>query len=72
MGLHLLVARDALAKNAPASETGTRPSAPQVVEVGLWPTVVYDLDVRANTAYVVAYVWFAWGAGIDHSVDGLL
>jgi len=66
IGLHLLVARDALAKNAPASETGTRPSAPQVVEVGLWPTVVYDLDVRANTAYVVAYVWFAWGAGIDH------
>jgi hypothetical protein len=40
-------------------------SAPQVVEVGVWPTVIYNLDVHSNTFYMTAYVWFIWRGDID-------
>lgn len=43
------------------------PSAPQVVEVGVWPTVIYNLDVHSNTYYMTAYVWFIWRGDIDPS-----
>lgn len=47
---------------APAASTG-----PEVVEVGVWPTVIYNLDVHSNTYYMTAYVWFIWRGAIDPS-----
>jgi hypothetical protein len=44
------------------------PSAgPEVVEVGVWPTVIYNLDVHSNTYYMTSYVWFIWRGDIDPS-----
>lgn len=43
------------------------PSSPQVVQVGVWPTVIYNLDVHSNTYYMTAYVWFIWTGDIDPS-----
>ena len=40
-------------------------SAPEVVEVGVWPTVIYNLDYDSDTYYVTAYVWFIWRGDID-------
>jgi hypothetical protein len=46
----------------PAPSTG-----PEIVEVGVWPTVIYNLDVHSNTYYMTAYVWFIWRGDIDPS-----
>ncbi len=43
----------------------TEGDAPEVVEVGVWPTVIYNLDVHSNTFYMTAYVWFIWRGEID-------
>lgn len=43
----------------------TKGNAPEVVEVGVWPTVIYNLDVHSNTFYMTAYVWFIWRGEID-------
>lgn len=54
-----------------ALEKKTQPSAAesnlsaQIVEVGLWPTVIYNLDYDSDTYYVTAYVWFIWKGEID-------
>lgn len=40
-------------------------AAPQMVDVGVWPTVIYNLDVHSNTFYMTAYVWFIWRGEID-------
>jgi len=54
-----------------ASEKKTPPPtseqnfSPQVVEVGVWPTVIYNLDYDSDTYYVTAYVWFIWKGEID-------
>jgi len=56
-----------------ASEKKTPPPAtaestgPEVAEVGVWPTVIYNLDVHSNTFYMTAYVWFIWRGDIDPS-----
>jgi len=42
-------------------------SGPEIVEVGLWPTVIYNLDVHSNTFYMTSYVWFIWKGEIDPS-----
>lgn len=42
-------------------------AAPQLVEVGFWPTVIYNLDVHSNTFYATAYVWFRWKGPLDPS-----
>lgn len=42
-------------------------TGPEVVEVGVWPTVIYNLDVHSNTYYMTAYVWFIWRGAIDPS-----
>lgn len=42
-------------------------TSPEVVEVGVWPTVIYNLDVHSNTFYMTAYVWFIWKGDIDPS-----
>jgi hypothetical protein len=44
-------------------------SAPQVVEVGVWPTVIYNLDYDSDTYYVTAYVWFLWRGDIDPTMS---
>jgi hypothetical protein len=51
-------------KNTPPTQE-TQGNAPQVVEVGVWPTVIYNLDVHSNTFYMTAYVWFIWRGEID-------
>lgn len=43
----------------------TKGNALEVVEVGVWPTVIYNLDVHSNTFYMTAYVWFIWRGEID-------
>jgi hypothetical protein len=43
----------------------TKGNTPEVVEVGVWPTVIYNLDVHSNTFYMTAYVWFIWRGEID-------
>lgn len=43
------------------------PSGPEIVDVGVWPTVIYNLDVHSNTFYMTAYVWFIWKGDIDPS-----
>ena len=40
----------------------------EVVTVGVYPTVVDDLNVAASTYDVVAYVWFKWKGPIDPTV----
>ena len=40
-------------------------AGPLTVDVGLWPTIVYNLDVGANSYYLAGYLWFAWPAGSD-------
>lgn len=47
--------------------TSAPPASPEVVEVGVWPTVIYNLDVHSNTYYMTAYVWFIWRGAIDPS-----
>ena len=42
-------------------------SSQEIVEVGVWPTVIYNLDVHSNTYYMTAYVWFIWRGDIDPS-----
>jgi hypothetical protein len=51
-------------KKAPPPQA-TNVNAPEVVEVGVWPTVIYNLDVHSNTFYMTAYVWFVWRGEID-------
>jgi hypothetical protein len=41
------------------------PPGAQVVTVGVYPTVVDDLNIAASTYDVVAYVWFRWKGPID-------
>lgn len=43
------------------------PAGPEIVDVGVWPTVIYNLDVHSNTFYMTAYVWFIWKGNIDPS-----
>ena len=51
------------AKRKPAAQpVGT---SPRVVDVGIWPTIVYNLDIGANSFYLAAYVWFVWDADFD-------
>jgi len=42
-------------------------ASPEIVEVGVWPTVIYNLDVHSDTYYMTAYVWFLWKGPIDPS-----
>lgn len=51
-------------KKTPPTQA-TKVNAPEVVEVGVWPTVIYNLDVHSNTFYMTAYVWFIWRGEID-------
>jgi len=43
------------------------PPTVEVVEVGVMPTVIYNLDVHSNTFYMTAYVWFIWKGDLDPS-----
>ncbi len=47
---------------------GTPAAGAEVVTVGVYPTVVDDLNVAASTYDVVAYVWFKWKGPIDPTV----
>ena len=70
VGFAAWVAMAATGMAAPEKKTPPQklaPSAPQVVEVGVWPTVIYNLDVHSNTYYMTAYVWFIWRGDIDPS-----
>lgn len=60
----LLPARALAEKRTPPASTGL-PGSPEVVEVGVWPTVIYNLDYDSDTYYVTAYVWFIWRGDID-------
>lgn len=56
----------AVEKNKPtAPQPEKQGAAPQIVDVGVWPTVIYNLDVHSNTYYMTAYVWFIWRGEID-------
>ncbi|HEX4303340.1 MAG TPA: hypothetical protein VHZ78_11135 [Rhizomicrobium sp.] len=50
-----------------AAQTPPAPS-PEVVTVGVYPTVVDDLNIAASTYDAVAYVWFKWKGPIDPTV----
>jgi hypothetical protein len=69
--LALLLAGLLTSLNASAEKKKTPPPqveaslAPEVVEVGVWPTVIYNLDYDSDTYYVTAYVWFIWKGEID-------
>lgn len=65
VALSLAAAAVASAKAQPPSREGTSAGAPQVVDVGIWPLAIYDLDIAANTFYMAAYVWFTWSEGPD-------
>ncbi len=41
------------------------PEPAEVVTVGVYPTVVDDLNIAASTYDVVAYVWFKWKGPVD-------
>jgi hypothetical protein len=56
-----------VANEKKSPQPGPLPSGPQMVEVGVWPTVIYNLDVHSNTYYMTAYVWFIWTGEIDPS-----
>ncbi len=45
--------------------TTTLGPGPEVVTVGVYPTVVDDLNIAASTYDAVAYVWFRWKGPID-------
>lgn len=49
----------------PSVPQAAKSSSPEVVEVGVWPTVIYNLDYDSDTYYVTAYVWFIWSGDID-------
>ena len=52
-------------KKNPAPPAAQSAASPEVVEVGLWPTVIYNLDYDSDTYYVTSYVWFVWRGDID-------
>ena len=54
----------ALAKSKAKKSLGG--PGPEIVDVGIWPTIIYNLDVGANSFYAAAYIWFTWTAGVDH------
>jgi hypothetical protein len=54
-------------KKNPSPPSAQSAASPEVVEVGVWPTVIYNLDVHSNTYYMTAYVWFIWTGDIDPS-----
>jgi hypothetical protein len=62
-----------IAATGPSSVKKTPPpvaessGSPELVEVGFWPTVIYNLDVHSNTFYTTAYVWFRWKGPLDPS-----
>ena len=47
--------------------TSVASDGPEFVDVGVWPTVIYNLDVHSNTYYMTAYVWFVWKGELDPS-----
>ena len=61
----LLCPLNASEKNKTPPPAAEQSSAPEVVEVGVWPTVIYNLDYDSDTYYVTAYVWFIWRGDID-------
>lgn len=54
---------------AAITATAAVPPGAQVVTVGVYPTVVDDLNIAASTYDVVAYVWFRWKGPIDPTVS---
>ena len=50
-----------------ASDSPVASASPELVDVGVWPTVIYNLDVHSNTYYMTAYVWFVWWGELDPS-----
>ena len=70
-GLAAWVAVTTAGMSAPEKKTPPPVTAastgPEVAEVGVWPTVIYNLDVHSNTFYMTAYVWFIWRGDIDPS-----
>jgi hypothetical protein len=64
----LLIPLHAAPEKKKATPSSAEASAsPEVVKVGVWPTVIYNLDVHSNTYYMTAYVWFIWSGNIDPS-----
>ena len=43
----------------------TAPKTAQIVEVGVYPLDIYDIDFQSNTCYISAYVWLTWKGGTD-------
>jgi hypothetical protein len=58
--LHPLSAPPAQAAPAPRPAAGA-----EVVTVGVYPTVMDDLNIAASTYDVVAYVWLKWKGPVD-------
>lgn len=54
-------------KKLPPPQPAESGAAPELVEVGFWPTVIYNLDVHSNTFYTTTYVWFRWKGPLDPS-----
>jgi hypothetical protein len=55
----------AMSPTAAIAEAAAPPAGAQRVTVGVYPTVVDDLNIAASTYDVVAYVWFRWKGPID-------
>ena len=41
------------------------PALAQIVNVGLYPISVYQVDMSSNTYYLDTYIWFRWKGDID-------
>jgi hypothetical protein len=54
-------------KRSPLPDPRLASSGPELVEIGFWPTVLYNLDVHSNTFYATSYVWFRWKGDLDPS-----
>ncbi len=50
-----------------AADSPVASSSPELVDIGVWPTLIYNLDVHSNTYFMTAYVWFVWRGELDPS-----
>ena len=67
LALVLPVSTSADQGKKPETPSVVQQAGPEIVDVGVWPTVIYNLDVHSNTFYMTAYVWFIWKGDIDPS-----
>jgi hypothetical protein len=48
-----------------ATSTNTSRESPQVVELGIYPLSINDLDMRRNSYFLDFYIWIKWTGALD-------